>query len=181
MKDKTRARIVGLLILTAYLMLIGEVVKSDYVVLVADVISGLSVIGIAVLLAPYFAKYSKKLTLGYVGIKILEGILMVVGGLLYMFDSMKYVRNDIYEGIHLYTFIVGGFILYYLIFRSKILPRFIAIWGIGAILVLFLTTAFKLMQIYYPPAVDGLLILIISNEIFMAGWLIFRGFKDHLE
>jgi hypothetical protein len=176
-KTKNTARIIGILILTAYGVLIGEVTKSIYIVLASDVISGLSVIGIAYFLSSYFKTYNNKLTLAYLFVKIMEGALMILGGILYLINSLQYIRGNIYEGIHLYTFIIGGYILYYLMYKTKIVPRFIAIWGFIAISSLFLTTFLKMLNISYPTVLEGLLVLIITNEVFLAFWLIFKGFN----
>lgn len=177
---KNTAKIVGILILTAYGVLVSEFVESKYIVFIADVISGFSVIGIAVLLSAYFKPVNKNLTLVYLGVKILEGLLMVVGGFAYLFINLQYLRAAIYDGIHTYAFIIGGYLLYYLIIKSKIVPKFIGIWGLLAISALLLTTILKFLGISYPSALDGLLVLIITNEVFMAFWLLIKGFNKNI-
>jgi len=73
---------------------------------------------------------------------------------------------------------LGGLLLYYALYQSKLLPRFISVWGfIGAALIL----ALNLLLTFNLEISTGLgLILalpIITNEIFLGIWLIVKGFN----
>lgn len=175
MSKRKIATIVGVLILTAYLMLFGEATDSKPIVLLLEVISGLSVIGIAVLLYPLFKSYNKTLSVGYLSFKLLEGLLMITGGVLYLNNSTQHFRSDIYEYVHIYPFIIGAFLLYSLFYKSKLIPRFISIWGFIAVAFLSLITILKWFG-YSNQILDYTLVLMITNEIFLAGWLIVKGF-----
>ena len=52
--DKKRAVYIGIMILLAYGVLVSGMTQAKVPVLIADMISGLSVIGIAVLMYPLF-------------------------------------------------------------------------------------------------------------------------------
>jgi hypothetical protein len=173
---KKTATGVGILILVAYGVLVSTATDSKLLVMIFDLISGLAVIGIAVLMFPLFKKHSKNLSLGYLLLKIVEGALMVVGGLLFLNSSLQFVRDWIYNGIHLYVFIVSGFLFYYLLYISKIVPRYISVWGEIAIFSLFTKTVLTLFELT-SPILEILLILIITNEVFLAIWLMVKGFK----
>lgn len=173
---KTRAILVGLFILIAYGVLASSLTQSKIIVMIADVISGLAVIGIAVLMFPLFKNINKPFSFGYLILKYVEGILMIVGGLLFLITSLQYTREIIYEGFHIYVFIISAFMFYYLLFKSELVPKFISIWGAMGIFALLLSTILKLVNVQYL-VLDYLLVLIITNEIFLAIWLIIKGFN----
>lgn len=178
-KDKKAAIFAGIFILVAYGILIGFFTTSKIAILIADVISGLAVIGIAVLLYPYLKSTNKPISTSYLILKYVEGILMVVGGVLFLFTSQQYTRDLIYDGIHLYAFIISAFMFYYLLFKSKLIPRFISVWGALGIFALSVSTLLKLINMSFP-AIDYFLVLIITNEIFLAFWLMIRGFNKEV-
>jgi hypothetical protein len=174
--SKRRAFITGVLILIAYGVLVSVITQIKVFVMLADVISGLAVIGIAILLFPILRIYDKLLSASYLYLKLFEGILMIIGGVLFLFDSQQVLRDWIYDGAHLYAFIASGFIFYYLLYISKIIPRFVAIWGELGILSLLVMTVLKLLGQEYP-TLNALLLLIITNEVFLAIWLMVKGFN----
>jgi hypothetical protein len=177
---KIRSRLVGLFIITAYGVLISEVTDSRLAVFVTDAVSGWSVIGIAALLFPYFKAVQRKTSYLYLLLKITEGGLMILGGAFFLSRDLQGSRNLIYDGVHLYVFIISGYLFYYLIRKSQIVPKLFAYWGYAAISVLLFTTLFKLVSTNYPPALDTLLVLIITNEIALAVWFILKGFNPSL-
>jgi hypothetical protein len=174
--NKTRAILVGILILVAYGVLLSSLTQSKIIVMLADVISGLAVIGIAVLMFPLFKQKNKSLSLWYLILKYAEGILMVIAGLVFLNTSLQYIRDIIYNGFHVYVFIIGGFMFYYLLYKIEFVPRFISIWGALGIFALFVSTLLSLINIHYL-VIDYLLALIITNEVFLAIWLMVKGFK----
>ena len=171
---KSKSIITGILILMAYSMLASEVTDSKLIVLITDIISGFSVIGIATIFFTFFKQIAKPLSISYLSIKLIEGILMIVGGIFFIFNQG--IREWIYESIHLHTFIVGGYLLYILLYKTQIVPKFISIWGIIAIFFLTLSTVLKLFGLSYQ-ILDTFLLLIITNEVFLAFWLIIKGFN----
>lgn len=164
---------VGLLIVLAYGVLVSLFTDQPLLVMLADVLSGLSVIGIAWLLFPYFISTNSWLAHLYLFLRTLEGILMIIGGYFFYTGAITW-RDKIYDGIHLYIFIVAGFLFYYLLFCSRLIPRWLSVWGIVAILALLISTIVKLLNLDIA-WIDSLLILIIANEVFLAGWLIIKG------
>lgn len=173
--NKKRSILVGIFILVAYGVLVSSITQSKILVMVADVISGFAVIGIAVLMYPIFKMY-KYQSLSYLLLKYVEGILMIIGGLLFLSSSLHHFRDLIYNNVHIYTFIAGGLIFYYLLYKTMAVPRFISIWGATGIFALLVSTLLKLINVTYP-LIDYLLILIITNEIFLASWLMIKGIK----
>ncbi|PLX18208.1 MAG: hypothetical protein C0597_06390 [Marinilabiliales bacterium] len=172
--DRTKAFCAGIFIILAYGMLIRELSESKIMVLISDVLSGIFVIGIAGLLFPYFKTKYKWLSIAYLTLKLAEGIIMIAGGIIFTYNPG--LRDWFYESIHLYTFIISALILYVLLYQTRMVPRFISIWGMIAIFFLVLSTLLKLLGLNYS-ALDAFMLLIITNEIFLAIWLMIKGFN----
>jgi hypothetical protein len=176
LSNKTRAILIGIFILVAYGVLISSLTQLKIIVMIADVISGLAVICIAVLMFPLFKQLNKSVSRSYLILKYIEGILMIIAGLLFLITSLQYMRDIIYNGIHVYIFILGSFIFYYSLYKSKLIPRFISVWGALGIIVLLVSTLLKLANMNYS-MIDYLLVIIITNEIFLSIWLMIKGFN----
>jgi len=173
---RTRAILAGVFILTAYGVIVSGMTESAVVIMIADVISGLSVIGIAVLLYPVLKAGGRILDGTYLFLKIVEGTLMIVAGILVLFPEGEWFRPWIYDGIHLYVFIISALLLYILIQKTAIIPIFIAYWGYVAVLALSLSTVLDWFNAK-PTFLDYFLVLMITNEVFMSIWLIIKGFN----
>jgi hypothetical protein len=174
--NKTKAILAGILILVAYGVMVSFLTQNKFIVMISDVISGLAVIGIAVLMFPLFKQSNKSISFGYLILKYMEGILMILAGLLFLYIPLQYMHDIIYNKIHVYVFIIGSFMFYYLLYKSELIPRFISLWGASGVFALMVSTLLKLANIHYL-MIDYLLVLIITNEIFLAIWLIVKGFS----
>ena len=170
--------IVGILILVAYSMLTYDITKIISLGVIADLISGFSVIGIAVIMFPIF-NYNKNkfINLSFLLCKIIEGALMIAGGALLIFPDLIRHRSYIYQNIHIYFFIAGALFFYILLLKTLLIPKFISIWGIIASITLFIITIIKLFGIKID-ALDILLLPMVLNEVFLAFWLIIKGFNN---
>lgn len=172
--DRKRAVYVGIMILLAYGVLVSGMTQAKAPVLIADVISGLSVIGIAVLMYPLFKTYNKPASQAYLSLRFIEGLLMLIAG--FVFLTSPATRGMIYDDIQIWPFIFGAFAFYYLLYQSKLVPRFISVWGFAGTAFLTLTTVLKLFG-QSIPVLDYFLVLIITNELFLAIWLMAKGFS----
>jgi hypothetical protein len=179
MSNRTKAIIVGILILVAYSMLASGVTDIKWVTTLLDVISGLAVIGITILLFPFFKTSNKGLTIGYIAMKVLEGALMIAAGILLLSNLSTDWRSWIYNYPQTYVFIISAFLFYILLFKTKLVPRFISIWGLVACGMLLINNVAKLVGIT-SPILDVLMVLIITNELFLAGWLMIKGFNKSI-
>ena len=72
-------------------------------------------------------------------------------------------------------FSLGALVFYYLLYRSKLVPRFIPIWGFIAVALVFTWNFLAAFDISLPGAVIFVLPIIL-NEIFLGIWLIVKGF-----
>lgn len=172
--NKKNATIVGILILVAYSMLASTATDTKWIATLFDIVSGLAVIGIAVLMFPLFKVSNRKLSSGYLYMKIIEGALMITAGILFLSDSFRDSRVWIYNYPQTYAFIISAFLFYILLLKTKLVPRFISIWGIVACFALLIANATKSLGIN-SPALDALMVLIFTNEIFLAIWLMVKG------
>ncbi|MCG2770164.1 MAG: DUF4386 domain-containing protein [Anaerolineae bacterium] len=219
--DKKTARIVGVLFLTAMVasLLGGGLVESiisapDYLIAVSEnetqviigalleLINGIAVVGIGVLMFSILEKYSKRLALGYLALRIIEsvfGCVVVLSPLSLVKLSREYLKAGASDASSFLTvgtlsiaeravvadllipvfLSLGALLLYYSLYQSRLLPRFISVWGLIAttlILTLNLLLTFNLEVGIGLGLIFAL--PIISNEIFLAIWLIVKGFNS---
>lgn len=155
-----------------------------------------AILGFSALLYPSLKKHGEGVALSYVGLRVLEGAAYVVGmastlSLLTLSEaasatdaSLDAVRHAAIGSIHGATFVAtialmfGAVALYGLLYRSRLVPRFISVWGLGAVVLLALgnilvpdvTQGFTPAALLYAP--------MPLNELFLAVWLIVRGFRE---
>ena len=177
-RDKRTARLVGGLILVAYAILGANNPDAKLMGMMLEVISGCAVIATAVLMFPYLKPYGKKSSLAYYSLKGLEGILMIVAGLLFLIHTREFlaIRDKIYL-FHGYVFAAAALVFYGLLLISKLLPVWLSVWGMGATILLIIVNLLETAgiasgtQILYLP--------IILNEVVLAIWLMAKGFNAH--
>jgi Domain of unknown function (DUF4386) len=158
-----------------------------------------AIVGIAAMFYPVMRPHGEGLALWYVGFRILEAAAFVVGAvsvlsLISVSEASIMAAGPsapVYEGIRslalaanswagklaTVAFISGAIVLYALIYRSRLVPRFIAVWGLVAVALLIVANllAVDVTAGFQPAAL--LFAPIAINELFLAGWLIVRGFK----
>ena len=171
-----------------------------------ELIAAAAVVGIPVALFSVLRKHSERMALGYVGFRIVEAVTIVV----YVFSlpslltlSQEYVRAGSLESSHYQTlgaslmagsywvypmivtfFGIGALLFYSLLYRSRLLPRFISVWGLAAIVLLLAGTLvgmFGYGEGYSVVPEPGIIVYaapIAVNEVFLAIWLIVKGFNS---
>ncbi len=165
-----------------------------------ELINCAAVVGIAVVLFPVLKRLSGTMALGYAGFRLVEAVVLAVaavGPLSLVALSQEYVKvgsSDassflamgtvlMAERGHLVSlltpvfFSVAALLLYILLYRSKLVPRFISIWGMAGVALMF---AWNLLEAFGISLGDAGLVFglpIILNEIFLGIWLIFKGFN----
>lgn len=170
------ALIVGVLMLVAYSVIGSGNPEAKVLGMLLEVISGFAVIAIAVLMFPILKPFNKKASFWYIVIRIIEGGLLVVTGILFLSNNTSLL--EIYDGIHAahgYIFGIAALIFNYLLYRSKIIPRWLSVFGVIATLLLLIVNVLEVTGI-----VSELMILkfpIFLNEIVLAIWLIAKGFN----
>ncbi len=163
--------------------------------IISDLICGASVFAIAVLLFPIFKSFSERVALWYIGQRLTELVGFMISGfllltLLSMGQSLtkepvtdisnieelaRYFRNarGNIQNISLLLYCLGAWPFYGLLFHSKLIPRFISIWGLIGVTLLFI----EILSNIFNTSVGGMLIMMPLgiNEIFLGIWLIVKG------
>jgi hypothetical protein len=155
--------------------------------------------GIAISMYPVLRKRSEGLALAAVVFRALEAVMYTVGavitlsllnvarqyaqaaalshgGIRAIGDTLTGVREDaILAGV--FAFILGALMYYNVLYRSRLVPRWLSGWGIVAefpMLIACLSASFG----HTPVTSFTILILPIAvQELVLAAWLIFRGFS----
>ncbi|WP_319507606.1 DUF4386 domain-containing protein [uncultured Methanolobus sp.] len=144
-------------------------------------------------------KHNETLALGYAGARIAEGVLFTVNVipiLTLLTLSQEFVKAGALDTSYYQTsgtlllaagdwafllgfgvaFTISAHILNFTLYKSKLVPRWISVWGfVGALLlwVYYLLQAFSIVQ------VDILFIPIAVQEMVFAVWLIVKGFTPY--
>ncbi len=161
-----------------------------------DILCGASVFAIAVLLFPILKKYSERVALWYVGQRLTELVGFMVSGLLLLtllkigqeignaseteafhLESIAiYLRNarGNIQVISLLVYCLGAWSFYGLLFYSRLIPRFISVWGLIGVTLLFA----EILSNIFGTSLGGLMIMMPLglNELFLGIWLIVKGF-----
>jgi len=164
---------------------------------------------LAIPLIPVFAfpvlrKYSETLALAYVVFRLFEAVLFVivdVTKLSLIKVSQIYLAGGsenaaMIENIgatiqgwnewgwvfYVLIFAFGALIFYTALYRSKLLPRWISIWGLIATILMIADGGLAMFEVQLPDAVFALLVIPIAvQEMVMAVWLIVKGFNNSIE
>ena len=72
-------------------------------------------------------------------------------------------------------FSLAAFLLYVFLYKTRLVPHFISVWGMIAVILLLTWNVLEAFGISVP---GGMLFALpmILNEIFLGFWLIFKGF-----
>ena len=178
-----------------YLATIKENQSQVVMGVLLELINGLAVIGIAAGLFPIFRKYNEALAMGYVALRTIESAVIVAAvisplALLELGqgpleaatfqplgESLLAVRSILVGQVTGIFFSLAALLLFYLLYKTNLVPRFISIWGLIAVA---LVLAWNLVELFGISVSFGMLLALpmILNEIFLAIWLIFKGFDQ---
>lgn len=187
---------------------LAEVVYNEYQFIsgmMLEFIAAIAIILIPVMLYPLFRLYNERLAVGYLLLRFFEGIIFVfiiVNSLSLIDIGKEYLDSGAPQNSHFQTlgdslmavddwatliyiviFTLGALILYYTLFKSRLLPRFISIWGliaatlllVGSILGIYDVVETTRVMLMFGP-------LVALNEITLSVWLIVKGFnRDALD
>lgn len=161
---------------------------------------------IGVFFFPVLRRFHEALALAYVGFRAIEAVLLVAieGKLLSLVDlsddhldaagadgttlqaigDARLAEVDAAFGLYVLVFTVGALVLYGLLAHSRLIPRWLALWGLGSAAWMLIGTV--LIQFDTFSGSDGLVEAVFVlplplNEIALALWLIFRGFDAPAE
>jgi hypothetical protein len=169
-----------------------------------ELINGVAVVGIAVLLFPFLKKQDEGLALGYVGLRIIEAIIAIAAAIAPAvlialaqeyttagaadasalqaaagsFMDVRVRLVDQFTGIF---FGLAAFLLYYLLYQSRLVPRLISVWGFIAVVLVLTWNLLKLFGTDFDNSMIVFGLPIILNELVLALWLILKGFNSSSE
>jgi len=157
--------------------------------------------GIAVALYPVLRKHSRALALGSVACRLIEGALILVGTLALLallsigkqtaaggsvgassFQAVATVllatRDWIHGFVMLLAWLSGAFMYYYLLYVSRLVPRWLSGWGLVAALLCLAATVYSgfTQEFGFTTVNTALNIPIGIQEMVLAVWLIAKGF-----
>jgi hypothetical protein len=187
-------------IITAPDTLDNVAAKETEVVLgvLLELINGLAVIGIAVLLFPLLKQQDETWALGYVALRIIEAVLIIAAlviPLALVALSQEYTAADAAGASSLQTagtaflaaretlagqmmgifFGLGALVLFVLLYQSRLVPRFISVWGLIAAVSILVWNLLEMVGLHVSVGMVFALPIIL-NEIFLGFWLIIKGF-----
>ena len=158
-------------------------------------INAFMIAGVAIMMYPILKKYNEALSLGYVGARIVEGVLIIIAilAILTLLTlSVKFVEagapdtpyfqttGDLLLALHNWAYSVfwaiivslSSLMFFYLLYQSKLIPRWLSVWGfIGAILF-----PVGSVTLFGSPNPVFVLPLVVSEWTLIV-WLIVKGFN----
>lgn len=167
-----------------------------------EVILALAIVGTAVTLFPVVKRQNEGIALGYVGLRTLEAAIIAVGivSLLAVVTLRQHLAGaagtdaaslvtvgKALVAVHDWTFLVGPnfvlgtntVLLACLMYRSGLVPRFIAVLGLVGGPLIFASAIAELFGLYKQVSVWGAVtaVPVFAWELTLAIWLIAKGFK----
>lgn len=170
---------------------------------VMELILVVSAIGTATVMFPFIRKYSETIALGHVCFRFLEAVIITVGVisvLSLLTLSREFVAagypdttnfqssGTVLKAIHDWTFLLGpnfmlgiNTMLYsYIFYKSRLVPRFIAILGMTGGTLVFLCALLVMFGLFPQLSFWGTIFAlpVFANEMILAVWLIVKGFNE---
>lgn len=159
-------------------------------------VMGLSLALVPVVVYPILKKHNRTLALGYVvfrgALETFSVLFTVMAYLLLIILSREnanaavsdasYFKNtgtllldgmDYFGAIAAIIFSLGALMLYYVFYKSKLIPRWLSGWGVAAA-ILYLAAGVSIM---YSFDLSILQFVMLPQEMVMAAWLIIKGFN----
>ena len=181
---------------TAFLEQIMQLTGQMKLAISLDILASAIGVGIAIFLYAFIKKYEQRLAIAYLAIAGINFTIIVVSNIIHVnllslseefaittsatneyYTTLAKMLYDAYYWTHflmLMMYSLGGLVLYYFLFRSKLIPGWLSIWGILASIVVFFGGALQLADI----KVSGL--LFVQNGIYVLTfivWLLVKGFN----
>lgn len=155
---------------------------------------------VPVLMFPVLKKHNEVLAVGYVvfrgGLETVTYIATVIGWLLLIVVSQDYAAagapaaayfqtlGNVLRGIAdqpmtVFAFGLGALIFYCILYQSRLIPRWITVWGLIAIGLHLTTGVLIILGLTFPfSTLVGVMNLpILVQEMAMAAWMIAKGFN----
>jgi len=156
-----------------------------------ELVNAIAVVGIGVCMFAVLKLHNETQAVGYLSLRIVEAIccsLIVVSPLSLIrlgenqsqaSAALSIAERASISGLLVPVFFsLGAFLLYSSLYQSKLLPRFIPVWGLVAAVLILTLNLLSVFGLELGMGISMVFALpIILNEIFMGIWLIARGFN----
>lgn len=162
----------------------------------------LGLIFIPILLFPILKTHNRVLAWGYICLRFFEVVLLTfaqiaklsliglsqnylsnIGGDASYFrnmgDSVQSVLYWVDSGglIYIMVFVLGALMLYYELYKIKLVPRLLSIWGLVSAVMLVIACLMYTLNIFAAELAVLLMVPLALQEQVMAIWMIVRGFN----
>jgi hypothetical protein len=165
---------------------------------ISTMFMALSVMMISLAIYPVLHKKNPSLALGYVGLRFLEGFIFIITAvmLLVLVTLSKDItdtgfmnnfghlvletRNHLgHVALDMVLFPIAALIMYSIFFYSKLVPRWLSIWGIAASII-YMSAAYMVLFGFEPlsPIYMIMNIPLALNEVVLGMFLILKGFNN---
>jgi hypothetical protein len=158
-----------------------------------ELINGVAYIGISVLMFPILRQRYESMALGYVAFRIIEFITQLAASIVPLIlvslsgtetpvsqavgDFLLATRYWSFEMLSL-VFSFSALMFYFMLYQTKLVPRFISAWGFIAAALVFTNTLLEVLGIELGAAVGYITGLpMLLNELFLGVWLLVKGFS----
>jgi hypothetical protein len=181
-----------------YLGIVYENEMQVIIGMLIELIWALAVVGIPVFLFPILKKYNEPLALGFFSLRFIEALSTIIHSLILLVLltlSQEFVIAGVLNSSYYQTlgtlllaarewvFNIGSgliwslsaLLLNYILYRSKLIPKWLSGWGLVGALLSFIT---YLLQFFSIKLTDFLFLPIALQEMVFAVWLIFKGFNS---
>ena len=160
----------------------------------------LAVVGIAAALFPLMKRHSLALAAGYLGTRVIEAVVLSLAAicpLLLVTLSQEFLAAGAADANYFQTagalvvaarghlaslltpifFSLAALLLYVFLYQSRLVPRFISVWGFIAVVSLF---TWNMVEAFGLSISAGMVFALpmILNEIFLGLWLLAKGFSS---
>jgi len=163
-----------------------------------ELVNGIAYVGIAVLVFPILRRRFESMALWYVCFRIIEFVMQTLSDLSPLsllnvseaFVEAGSPASSSFQALGLLlqaqrdwafqmvtiSLVLGALMFYTMLYQSRLIPRFISIWGIIGALGVIATALLESFGIS-PGVLENLGLLMLLNELFLGGWLIVKGFN----
>lgn len=184
-----------------YLIAMSENSGNVMISTLLNLVMAGSVVAIAVVIYPILKRTNETLAIGYLSARIIEGIILAIGGIAWL--ALLSLGNEFVQagqpaGTHYQTlgdliqstststftlgaeiaFGVSALVLNYAFINSRIVPRWISVWGLVGGALLLVLGAMKILGMSVSAVEIAFTVPIALNEMVLAVWLIVKGFAS---
>lgn len=183
-----------------YLALVPASRSQMLVGVLLELVNGIAYLGIAVLMYAILRRRFPSLALAYVGFRIVEFVMQTLSDLSplalitvgeeYLLAGSPSASSFQAVGTLLLaqrywafqmvsiTLALGALLFYTMLYRTRLIPRFISVWGLLGAVTVLTTTMLEIFAFEVSPAIGVVLgVPMLLNELFLGVWLIVKGFN----